>query len=151
MKRVVFIFSVVCLLFQLSACKSKSKKQTESNVEVQSIVDDSGTGTDWKGTYAGVLPCAGCSGIETQIILNDDNTYQISWKYRDRDDQEFTNSGTIRWDDQGGVITLENLNKDQYPTQYRVGENHLRQLDMEGNAITGDLSEMYILAKVQQE
>jgi len=149
MKKVVFTLSIVCLLIQFSACNFRSKKQAESNVEIQSMADNSRTSLDWQGKYSGVLPCADCSGIETQITLNNDNTYQMSWKYLDKDDQEFTNSGTFKWNDQGGIITLENLNRENYPTQYRVGENHLCQLDMDGKLITGDLAEMYILAKVQ--
>jgi uncharacterized lipoprotein NlpE involved in copper resistance len=139
------------LLFQLSACKSRGKKQTDSSNEIRATtVDNSQVSVDWAGTYAGLLPCADCPGIETRLTLNIDNTYQISWKYQDRKNATHQNSGSFLWNTGGGIITLGNLDKDQYPTQYLVGEDRLFQLDLQGNRITGDLEQNYILTKVQQ-
>jgi len=112
--------------------------------------DNSRTSVDWVGTYSGVVPCADCPGIEIQITLNKDETYHISWKYQDKGDETFQNTGKFQWDAAGGIIILGNLDKDSYPTQYRVGENRLFQLDKEGNRITGDLAANYILPKVVQ-
>jgi hypothetical protein len=33
------------------------------------------------------------------------------------------------------------------PQHYQVGENILRQLDLDGKVITGNLAEMYVLRK----
>ena len=147
MKRIV-IFSIVCLLFGLNACKSRGKQKTDAGVEVQLATgDNSRTSVDWDGAYYGVVPCADCPGIETRITLNKDDTYHISWKYQDRGDELFQNSGTFQWDADGGIITLGNLDKDMYPDRYRVGENRLFLLDKEGNRITGDLAANYTLLK----
>ena len=151
MKNNVLIFSVVCLLLGLNACKSESKQKTEAAVETQAAtVDNSKSSVDWNGTYFGVLPCADCSGIETRITLNSDNTYHISWKYQDKNDELYQKSGTFLWDADGGIITLEGLDKNECPNQYQVGENCLFHLDMDGNRITGDLAPNYVLAKVEQ-
>ena len=32
---------------------------------------------DWNGTYQGLLPCASCEGIATELVLNDDGTYRL--------------------------------------------------------------------------
>jgi len=151
MKRFISILSIFCLLFALNSCKSRSKKQADAAVEVQLATgDNSRTSVDWDGNYYGVVPCADCPGIETRITLNKDETYQVSWKYQDKGDETFQNSGKFQWDASGGIITLGNLDKEYFPNQYRVGENCLFQLDKEGNRITGDLATNYILSKVVQ-
>jgi len=151
MKKVISILSIVCLLFGLNACKSRGTQQKDAGAVVQLATgDNSRTSVDWDGTYYGVVPCADCPGIETRITLNKDDTYHISWKYQDKGDELFQNTGKFQWDADGGIITLENLEKDNYPNRYRVGENRLFQLDKEGNRITGDLATNYILTKIEQ-
>ncbi|MDR0379793.1 MAG: copper resistance protein NlpE, partial [Candidatus Accumulibacter sp.] len=51
-------------------------------------------------------------------------------------------SGTFRWDKGRNVIALDAEN---FPPYYRVGEDRLIQMDMEGNPITGDLADNYVL------
>jgi len=151
MKRLIFIISIIWLLFGLNSCKSRNQQQVDTSIAVQLATgDNSRTSVDWEGTYFGVVPCADCPGVEIRITLNKDDTYHISWKYQDRGDEMFQNSGKFQWDDSGGIITLESLDKDFFPNQYRVGENRLFQLDKEGNRITGDLATNYILPKVEQ-
>jgi len=151
MKKIVSILSIICLFFALNACKLGGKKRTDAGVEVKvAIGDNSRASVDWDGTYFGIVPCADCPGIETRITLNKDETYHISWKYQDRDDKVFQNSGKFQWDDDGGIIILEDMDKDKFPDRYRVGENRLFQLDKDGNKITGDLAQNYILSKVEQ-
>jgi uncharacterized lipoprotein NlpE involved in copper resistance len=102
---------------------------------------------DWDGSYSGTIPAADGPGIETKIVLNDDHTYQISWKYLEKGDEMYVQEGTFVWDATGSFITLENMDADKYPTMYKVGENHLLQLDLNGDKITGALADKYILSK----
>jgi len=146
MKRVVFSLSIICLLFGLGACKSKGKKQAQAETE-SVAVENSRDNLNWIGSYSGVIPCADCQGISTQITLSADNTYQIKWKYQGKDDETFKKSGTFRWDDDGNIITLEGLEPDKFPVRYKVGEEHLLQLDMDGNVITGELADKYMIHK----
>ena len=99
---------------------------------------------DWAGTYAGLIPSAGGMGIEVRLTLNGDGTYVLLYHYVGRADPNFTTTGNFTWNSAGSVITLD-LNNG--PSHYQVGENMLRQLDLEGKEITGDLAEMYILKK----
>ena len=143
MKKNLFILSIACLLLSLSACKScGSSEQNQIATD-----DNSQTCLDWEGTYFGILPCADCEGIETEISLKTDNTYQISWKYMEKSDELYVNEGTFVWDTTGSIITLENMNVEKEPTMYKVCENYLLQLDLSGNVITGDLADKYILTK----
>ncbi len=100
---------------------------------------------DWNGTYKGVLPCADCEGLQTQIMLHSDNTYMISTKYLGKkDSHEMKGKGKFVWVD-GSTIQLQDV-KDA-PSKYFVAENEIIQLDMEGNKIAGALAKKYILQK----
>lgn len=99
---------------------------------------------DYQGTYRGVLPCADCEGIRTEITLRGDN-YTLKRTYLGKSgNNTYESSGTYSWNATGNMITLS---KEEKPNQYRVGENTLYHLDMNGNMITGDLSDKYILRK----
>jgi uncharacterized lipoprotein NlpE involved in copper resistance len=144
-RKIVFVLSVACLFFVLNACLSKSgssSQQTQATTEVNSK-----TGLDREGTYSGIIPCADCTGIETKISLKGNNAYQISWKYLEKDDEVYVNEGTFVWNPTDSIITLGNMDADKYPTMYKVGENYLLQLDLNGDVITGEMADKYILRK----
>ena len=149
MKTIIVL--AVCLLFV--SCKKEIKKveiKSDSIVEVSvdtlSISDNSQNSLDWPGTYKGITPCADCEGIETEIVLNADLTFTLKTKYLGKGDGKiFQETGSFVWDKTGGIITLEGLKG--RPSQYKVGENRLIQLDMEGKIITGDLADKFVLRK----
>lgn len=143
----------ICVSFFFLNCK---KGTTETEIKTDSIVEvalespivshNSQNSLDWQGTYKGVTPCADCEGIETKIILNADLTFTLETKYLGKGDVKvFQETGSFVWDKTGGIIKLEGLKG--RPAQYKVGENQLIQLDMEGNVITGSLAEKYVLTK----
>ena len=123
-----------------SSCQSKRKAQSSNNVNKK---DNSLTSLDWDGIYSGILPCADCEGIKTQLTLNYDQTYILKTQYIEKDDSVFFESGSFKWNEDGGSITLNNKNQQIY----QVGENVLFHLDKNGNRITGDLAEKYNLKK----
>ena len=145
MKKTIFIVSVILLTVGMSACKSNKMGEDFTTV---GTVHNSQNALDWAGTYSGIIPCADCPGIEIQITLNFDNTFRMTRKYVDREDTGSDYSGEIQWSEDGGSITLIGLDGKEFATQFRVGENALTQLDMEGNVITGSLASNYILTKV---
>jgi uncharacterized lipoprotein NlpE involved in copper resistance len=78
--------------------------------------------------------------------LNTDLTFVIKTKYLGKGDGKvFEEKGNFVWDKMGSTISLEGLK--YRPSQYKVVENRLIQLDMEGNVISGDLAEKYVLTK----
>jgi len=54
--------------------------------------DNSLNSLDWPGIYRGVLPCADCEGIETEIKINADLTYVISSTYLGKNEEAFKES-----------------------------------------------------------
>jgi len=139
-----FLIILLALLTLISACKTDKKSIQPS----EATPDNSRTSLDWKGVYRGVLPCADCEGIQTEIALNIDLTYQITSKYLGKNEEAFKEIGTFIWDDAGAKITLKNSEPNSAINQYLVGENMLFKLDADGNRIEGDLKEMYQLKKV---
>ena len=131
---------------EVKQAEIKTDSIVEVAVETPANSDNSQNSLDWQGTYKGVTPCADCEGIETEMVLNADLTFTLKTKYLGKGDGKiFQEVGSFVWDKAGGIISLEGLKG--RPSQYKVGENQLIQLDMEGNTITGDLAEKYVLTK----
>jgi copper homeostasis protein (lipoprotein) len=106
------------------------------------------TTADWSGTYRGVLPCASCEGIQTELTLNKNKTYDLITRQIGKGDLGVRAiSGSFSWNKAGTIITLGGIKKDVQPTQYQVAENKITQLDMAGLPITGELAEKYVLTK----
>lgn len=106
---------------------------------------------DWTGVYRGTLPCADCEGIETTIVLNDDNTYQKTSKYlKGETPSEFEESGVYEFDKNREIIILI-PEENQIPGQsklYQLEENQLRFLNPEGEKIEGEMADLYVLRKL---
>jgi uncharacterized lipoprotein NlpE involved in copper resistance len=126
---------VVLVVTGLSSC-NKSKGTAD--------IHNSRVSLDWEGVYRGIIPSASGSGIDVCMKLNKDNTYELTYDYIDRPDSSFTFTGSFKWDDTGSVIITEIADG---PSFYKVGENKLIQLDMEGNLITGNFADDYVLTK----
>ncbi|TDK45536.1 copper resistance protein NlpE [Algoriphagus formosus] len=140
-------------LFIFFSCQSEKNTETVNDdfpetIEVPmnpSPGDNSMNALDWEGTYVGTLPCADCEGIETELTINYDGTYSYKTNYLGKELEAEEVTGTFQWDENGSVITLVGL--DGAPGKYKVGENRIWHLDMEGKQIEGDLADKYILTK----
>ena len=86
---------------------------------------------DWAGTYAGVLPCADCPGIQTRVVLMADGQFELSTLYIDRQTTPTTTRGRFAWNAAGSDITL---GAESGSPKFRVGEGRLLQLDRDGTA-----------------
>jgi uncharacterized lipoprotein NlpE involved in copper resistance len=140
----------------LGGCKNEVKKDTDSEENMETVdttaVDshNSENSLDWAGVYEGTTPCADCEGIKTTLELKKDNTYVLSQTYLgkfEEDPKEFGESGSFTWKDNGSVVVLKSGDK---TIQFKVEENQVRLLDLQGDVIDGDLADMYILKKTAQ-
>jgi uncharacterized lipoprotein NlpE involved in copper resistance len=134
-----------------SSIKYKLVKEiSKKKVETRAVIDEhnSKNSVDWVGTYQGILPCADCEGIKTSITLNQDYTYTLTEEYLGKKGNPIVAKGSFIWDDNGGKITLIDGDRKQ---QYKVGENRLFHLDLNGNVIEGRLADKYILYKKESE
>ena len=145
MKKFRILFLSAFIVTALLSCKDNTRQEEQAKEpETENAVKDdshnSQNSLDWAGLYEGTLPCADCEGIKTTIEINKDNTFTIKEDYLGKGN--FEEKGTISWDDAGGVITMSDSKR-----KYKVGENVLFALDQEGNVITGELADNYLLKK----
>lgn len=145
MRSIFWVLIIAGLI--ITGCKSNPKKEEQKLVETGEQVQPDGhnaqNSIDYKGTYKGVVPCADCEGIETIVVLTD-KEFVRKTQYLGKDTKVFEEKGVFTWKN-GNIIVFEDITN--APNQYFVGENMIKQLDMEGNVITGDLADRYILTK----
>lgn len=145
MKKIA-ILSFAALLFV--ACNSNTKQPEASTTPATETTPAPDTHTsqnslDYKGTYKGELPTASGPGVIVTIELGND-TFKKEVTYN-KDKTSVKSEGKYTWDATGSIITLEGL-KDE-PNKYKVGENTLTQLDMDGKEIKSESGLNYTLKK----
>jgi uncharacterized lipoprotein NlpE involved in copper resistance len=151
MKKIATSIGVALTVFILLSCNESSKTHkalTEPVSKIDSIFSESHSSynaLDVEGEYKGMLPCGDCEAIKTVIVLNKDKSYIRYTTYMGKDGKVFEEKGFYSWNSEGNTITLSGIKN--APNLYFVGENKLIQLDLEGNRITGNLADKYILHK----
>lgn len=138
-------------LVLVTACSPEpANTAPQPGADSMQLSSNSRDSLDWAGSYQGILPCASCEGIKTTLTLSADGQFQLQSIYLGEEpDNEFNETGRFSWDTRGGKIRLES--ESQENRWFRVEENAVRQLDQQGELITGDLAEHYRLAKVATE
>ena len=144
MKKNIFGVVATLLLLNFISCGTTSRGSGDSPETTSHSSRDS---LDWAGIYTGVIPSAGGMGINVKFTLNTDETYTVEYQYIGKSDEIFPRTGTFTWNPEGDTIILDSINTDDFPSYYKLGENILIQLDLEGNIITGELADHYILKK----
>ena len=143
--------AALALFFASCGPTESTRSDGNAGIEMDTVGTDiadahtSRNALDYEGTYRGVLPCADCAGIETELTLGAGGTFNLKTTYLGKDDDRvFEEEGTFNWDDAGQRITLAGRER---PNRYFVGENYLAQLDAEGQRIEGGLADRYVLKK----
>ncbi|QER39136.1 copper resistance protein NlpE [Acinetobacter suaedae] len=152
MKKSIIALSLASVF--LVACSkndnTKNEEQTPVTAASEAIaVDNAHTAEnslDWNGTYKGILPCADCEGIETELELNSDKTYELKETYLGKGDgKPFESKGNFTFNSANtSIIELDQAGDGR---KYFVAEGYLKALDIEGKEITGDLADKYELKK----
>ncbi|MCS6974256.1 MAG: copper resistance protein NlpE N-terminal domain-containing protein [Cyclobacteriaceae bacterium] len=119
--------------------------------EVNSVGDNSRVSVDWPGIYFGILPCADCEGIRTELQLDKNESYRMVNEYLGKEENKFSYSGKFLWSKDGNKIILVINQKPDSSFQFQVGEYSLWKLDRAGKKITGALEDRYILNKIEKD
>ncbi|MDR0443956.1 MAG: copper resistance protein NlpE [Treponema sp.] len=135
-KNIAFSFVLIAIILVAGMVSCATTQAVDA-------VHNSKNSLDWEGTYSGRIPAADGPGIDVEITLNPDQNITIVYKYVDRDFSA-AGIGKFHWDDTGNVVIYEN---NDFPRYYKVCEGYLLHLDMEGQIITGDLADHYVLRK----
>lgn len=118
---------ILVVVLGLYIFQQNSKVTSENQQNQASTSQPSGsTALTQTVTYEGVLPCADCSGIDTKITLNPDNTFEMTEIYQGKnDDNPFVTKGT--WTLETG--TPANPNAQVYALTTETGETYFYLLD----------------------
>ncbi|NAS05200.1 copper resistance protein NlpE [Acinetobacter haemolyticus] len=152
MKKSIIALSLASVF--LVACSkndnTKNEEQMPTTAASEAIAADNAhtaeNSLDWNGTYKGVLPCADCEGIETELELNSDKTYELKETYLGKGDgKPLESKGSFTFNSANtSIIELDQSGDER---KYFVAEGYLKALDLEGNEITGELADKYQLKK----
>ncbi len=155
-------FFILCFVFGLSACNGPDantestgtdsagtmKFITDSNMTSAAIESNQATNRSIKakGVYRGVFPCPDCAGIVTEMRINKNDTYNISSQYLGKKDSKMEmNEGNFIWINDS-TIQLDGM-KNSQGVKYCLTDTAMRQLDINGNRILGELGSRYTLTK----
>lgn len=163
MKKNICTLSLLVVITFVSCKKNETSKPTVPTESIDNLtsvipeIDTSLTTTtngmgshnaqnsvDWMGAYEAVVPCADCPGIKTNLTLNKDNTFTISEEYLEKKSKT-EDKGSFSWDTTGSIVSLKGKFANY---KYKVGENTLRMLDLQGKEIQGALKDNYVFKKI---
>ncbi|WP_374663044.1 copper resistance protein NlpE [Acinetobacter sp.] len=156
MKKILLLIAISSLV--LTACSkpdnaatSKDQAQTapaetaaahhDSNADHAAPAGDTAENAlDWAGEYKGIFPCADCEGIEIELELKDNKTFELSEKYLGKGDgKKFESQGSFSFDAENpSIITLDKAGDNR---KFFIGENFAEARDMQtGKAIDSKLN-----------
>ncbi|MFL5354882.1 copper resistance protein NlpE [Archangium sp.] len=106
----------------LAACAHSQEPGTEANNSSDvAPTGRGGTGTTAiRARYEGVLPCADCTGIQTELMLLADGSYVIRETYQGKGDNAFESRGRYNVSSSG---TQADANANVYVLTPSEGEN----------------------------
>jgi uncharacterized membrane protein len=139
-------YLVVCGLF-FTACNnsgSETKNESDTTNAATPVVDSFALAR--AGIYQGYLPCADCRGISTFLQLKPDMTFRLEETYHKKVDSLHLTNG--KWKTENGKIILQSGNETL--NSYLPEGEKLWQLDYQGNRISGNLGDRYMLTRQPQ-
>lgn len=132
----------VTLLLAVSCTTSPNSGLATEPVDVS--VSENPLNDNILGTWRGVIPCADCPGINYNLTLNEDRSFEETLIYQDRSAQPFTQTGT--WRVNNGVVELNSRTEER--SRFGLSDNELLMLDPgTGRPIETRVANMYRLRR----
>ena len=130
MKKALLLLSLPLLL---AACQSNTP--TQAAVPATPTVAPDGhtaeNSLDWAGTYSGLMPCADCEGIQTQLTLKQDKTYVLDEHYVKNGKALHPSKQTGRFQFDAKQPSLIRLEHATQPRVYFIGEGFAEARDIQ--------------------
>jgi hypothetical protein len=144
-KKIYLLFWLITalIIFGLGACRST--KEVEWYIPEVVDMHTSKIAASWDGVYTGIILSTSGIGIDVIIMLNRDDTYMLRYSYVSKPEKIHNSKGSFKWDKTEEIIILP---VKELPPYYKVAQNKLIQLDLNGKYITDDLAEGYVLRKI---
>jgi copper homeostasis protein (lipoprotein) len=99
------------------------------------------------GLYLGFYPCSDCTGVRTTLALNKNNSYVYISIYVGKSDREIIEKGKFTLGENGNTLVLTPKKGSTTTQQYLIEDDMLIKLDEDGNRITKDGADGYILKR----
>lgn len=160
MKRIAFAAAALAVL-SLSACKKEPAAEPAAAAPAAAPAADPALEAaanpvvdfdmrSFAGEFGGTLPCADCAGIDTRIVLAGDGTYTIDETYQGKSADAVKGDGNWTAEDNGHRLRLDPNSKSDADRLFEVlGNNEIRLMDKDGNAIQG--AQNYSLKRVSKQ
>ncbi|MBS1737591.1 MAG: copper resistance protein NlpE N-terminal domain-containing protein [Bacteroidetes bacterium] len=134
--------SIALLLFACTPSKQVVvAKEAHANVDsLMNLIN----ATQW----AGVLPCADCSGIQYELTLRNNQSYHEKMTYEGKNVNPFSEEGSWSISPQGKLVLSSSSNSKM---QFLIEDKKLRMLDQDGKIIKGNLADNYTLYPKKNE
>lgn len=138
MRLLVYTCGFFLLLAMLIGCINTKSNSVVDNGKNHAISDHM-----LLGSYAADLPCADCEAIATVLTLKGNREYKLEYNYVGKSVESFVKTGN--WDLKNAELMLEGIDY-----KYKVEKDQLRQLDLSGKEIAGELAEHYVLRSMDK-
>lgn len=141
------ISCISAILFLFAACQSGTPgQQNQDSIPASTSTPVTTTaGEPVTGSYQGTLPCADCPGIDYQLSLYEDSSYQAITAYQGRGNN-IAEVTTGKWTQAADTVLVQD---GKTIRRFLAGAHQLTQLDGSGQVITGALASYYILKHVE--
>jgi uncharacterized lipoprotein NlpE involved in copper resistance len=144
------ILSAALVAVAAVACGDSGESENNAVVLPQ---DSTGTATDVQyqrvisAAYVGVIPCADCDGINTELTLFADTSYQLVTEYLGKNPKD--TAGLNATDTGRYMMHNDTLHLVGAEAKYLKTDTALIQLDKSGTVTKGKQAEKYVLKKVK--
>ncbi len=117
--------------------------ETASNESAQHVQKN----LNLSGLYLGFFPCDDCKGIRTTLALNGNGTYVYISLYVGKSEREVVEKGRFSLGENGDTLVLTPKKGSTTTQQYLIDDDMLVKLDEDGNRITKDGADRFILKR----
>jgi len=146
MRKILVIASVVFM----SACGNSGEGENNTAVPSGDTTKQS-VSVEYQpviaASYMGIVPCADCEGIQTEVTLYADTTYLLVTNYLGKNPKDTAGLNTNK---KGKFMTHnDTVHLGGDGSKFLKNDTALIQLDGSGKVITGKLADKFILKKVK--
>lgn len=142
MRSINFLLVASILLITMPQCSGKTSGKVVYGPESKQSQNDI------TGIYTGVLPCADCPGIETTITVHQDNSYEKTQVYTQKDSVPFISAGIIKKGEDDNTWVFKSRYNETF---YQYEDSALKLLDINRKEIDSLLEQHYILKKKETD
>jgi uncharacterized lipoprotein NlpE involved in copper resistance len=148
MKKILGVFSIALII---GSCGDSAEKENNAPVVPSPDTPAAQAPVTYKkvitAAYSGVIPCADCDGVETNLTLFADTTFELHSAYLGKNPKDTAGlNSTIT-----GVFMMhsDTVHLEGVRSRYLKTDAALFQLDKTGKIMTGKKAEKYELKKVK--